>query len=313
MRYNISYATDNNYARHVAASLVSLFENNPNIVFDIYILTNCVKQEHLNHLNTIAVNYSQNITFIPIDNLFNKFSDLSLSINNLTISTYSRLFLSEVLPEEIDKILYLDCDIIINGNIIDIWKYNIEDFYLAGVIDTMYPNYKTSIFLPQDKPYINAGVLFINLTKWRDNVIEKDFVNFINKFDGNVPHLDQGVINGVFHEKVILDLKYNVQTPIFLFKKYENLLNFFSLEDYYSYEEVSRAKTEPIIIHYSAFFADRPWFTFCLHPLKKLYLKYLKLTPYGLESVSNNSNSTLIKKIKSLLFVYAQSIYLKIR
>jgi lipopolysaccharide biosynthesis glycosyltransferase len=312
MKYCISYATDNNYVPHVAASLVSLFENNKKVLFNVYILTNSVSENHSQNLQTIANDYGQSISFISIDSLINKLSELNVAVNSLSISTYSRLFLAEILPDEIDKILYLDCDTIIVGNITDIWKHNITNLYIAGVIDTMYPNYKSSISLPLNKPYINAGILFINLEKWRNGATEL-FMDFIKKFDGKVPHLDQGVINGVFHDKEILELKFNVQTPVFLFNKYKNLLNYFSLTDYYSKKEFLEAKKNPVIIHYSSFFADRPWFSFCLHPKKNLYRKYLTCTPYFSNKLLSNKKSTFVKKIKSIFFVYAQSIYLKIR
>ena len=313
MRYNIAYATDDNYVQHVAVSLVSLFSNNVNVRFEVYILSNAVSEVNMAHLKDIEKEYEQTIYFIPVEQLLSKLSENNVSVNKLSISTYSRLYLSTLIPDNVNELLYLDCDTIIVGEIKGIWDFNLSDIFVAGVIDTMFPYYKKAIGLPNEKFYINAGVLFINLAKWRISSIENAFMEFINRYDGKVPHLDQGIINGVFHDKGILDLKYNVQTPIFLFKKFNKMLNYFSLSNYYSESMFESAQKNPLIIHYSAFYADRPWFKFCLHPKKYLYYKYLELTPYKHCPLSKNVRSTLKNKVKSIFFVYCQNIYLKLR
>lgn len=313
MKYCVSYATDENYVQHVAVSLVSLFENNQKDLFDVYILVNNVTESHLKNLKLIGTAYKQNIFFISISHLIENLSKLNFSVNKLTITTYARLFLSKLLPEYVDRILYLDCDTVIVGDITGIWKHDITDLYVAGVIDTMFPYYKESIFLPQDKYYINAGVLFINIKKWRNEDVDLRFLEFINSFKGSVPHLDQGVINGVFHDKEILELKYNVQTPVFLIKRYSNLLRYFSLTNYYSEKDFLESKNGPVIIHYSSFFANRPWFSFCLHPMKSIYINYLEKTPYRSNKLVRNPRLTLSWKVKALFFVYVQSIYFKVK
>lgn len=312
MRYSVSYATDNNYVQHVAASLVSLFQNN-RASFDVYILCNALLDVHVQNIHSIAEKYHQKIYFISVETMINSLLESNVAVNKLSISTYSRLFMSKLIPSDVDKILYLDCDTIIVGDITGIWQQDISNFYVAGVIDTMFPYYKKSIYLPNEKMYINAGVLFVNLKKWRESSIDKEFMSFIDKFDGKVPHLDQGVINGVFHDKAILDLKYNVQTPVFLINKYRNLLTFFSLTNYYSERTFVESRKNPVIIHYSAFFADRPWFRFCLHPKRCLYIKCLKETPYYISKLPINKNSSIITKMKSLFFVFMQPLYFKLK
>lgn len=309
---SVAYATDNNYAQHVAVSLVSLFENT-NIALDVYVLADHLASSHMLNLLSIGRKYEQNIIFISVDNLTSILKGYNVAINNLSISTYSRLFLSVLLPETVERVLYLDCDTVIVDDISFLWSIPMYDYFIGGVIDTMFPNYKKDIFLPEDKYYVNAGVLLIDLTKWRCVKAEQLFTDFINKFNGNVPHLDQGVINGVFHDKLILDLKYNVQTPVFLIKRYMNILRFFSLANYYSSDEVASSKAKPVIIHYSSFFADRPWFEFCLHPRKKRYLNYLEMTPYKDCKLIKNPKRTFRRKIKSIFFVYFQSLYFFMR
>ena len=66
--------------------------------------------------------------------------------------------------------------------------------------------------------YINSGVILINLKKWREDNLEKKFIDFINKYNGDVPCADQGTINGVCKNKIlIIHPKYNTMTPMFSF------------------------------------------------------------------------------------------------
>ena len=73
----------------------------------------------------------------------------------------------------LDKIIYLDCDSIIADSLEDLDNIDISDYYIAGVQDTVTNFFKTSIGLNKDDRYINAGMLVINLKKWREDKIEE--------------------------------------------------------------------------------------------------------------------------------------------
>lgn len=311
----IAYATDNGYAQHVAVSLYSLFSSaKSSDRYKIYILDNNLAEFHRNNLIETARYFNQELSFIDISDIGSRLpSDIDTA--NLSISTYCRLFVAQLLPVDIEKVLYLDCDTYINDDLMEITEYlpANDDWYVAGVEDTMYPHMKEGIGLSRDALYINAGVLLINLSKWRgDNVLDR-FLDFIKLHDGAVPHLDQGVINGVFKNgKIRLPLRYNVQSPIFAFHKREDLLRFFSLSNFYDSNAVSLARKNPAIIHYTSFFLERPWFRFSIHPYKKLYRNTLQLTPYSHAELLHN-NISFKGKIKDLSFKYLQPLYLKLR
>lgn len=311
-KYNVCYATDDNYLMHLCSSIVSLltFSKNPQEV-TIHILANNVSISNKKILIDISKEYDSTIIFYDVNDL-TKYIPLTLEVNKLSISTYLRLFLAEILPRSIEKILYLDCDVIINGNVWDIWENNIDDYLVGGVVDTMFPKYLIEIGLKQDEPYINAGVLFINLRKWKENNITQQFVDFINKFNGSVPHLDQGVINGVIKKKFILNLCYNVQSPVFVFKRYHDLINFYGIKNYYKKEVWLFAKNNPIIIHYTSSYVGRPWYNFCLHPLKNKYLHFRRLTVFK-DTLLFKSNFSFFERVKNYLMLKSQSLFLTIR
>lgn len=312
--FPVAYATDNGYVQHVAVSIYSLLSNqDSDIRIDIYILDNKLSAANRDKLTRTANKFNARITYVDISNI-EQLLPKGIDTANLSISTYCRLFLPQLMPYTIDKLLYLDCDTLVCDNVRPITSaVKGDSWYVAGVEDTMYPQMKEAIGLSRNDLYINAGVLYINLRRWRDDNLTERFIEFINRFDGRVPHLDQGVINGVFRTgKVRIPLRYNVQAPIYAIHSYKNLKLFFDLDTFYTPADVADAKLHPAIIHYTSFFVERPWFKFCLHPRKNDYRATLRLTEFTEAQLLNNKIS-LVHIIKDIAFRYFQLIYIKLR
>jgi lipopolysaccharide biosynthesis glycosyltransferase len=86
-----------------------------------------------------------------------------------------------------------------------------------------------------------AGMLVINLRQWREDNMEQQMMNFINKHGGKVVYHDQGTINGVCLKKKILHPKFNAMTPFFVLDR-NQILDYHNLEDYYSAKKLKEAK-----------------------------------------------------------------------
>ncbi|MDD9266531.1 glycosyltransferase family 8 protein [Paenibacillus sp. GCM10023248] len=279
MTLHVVYSSDNNYAQHVGVSMVSLFENNKE--FDhihVYLIQNAVSLDNKSKLEEVCKKYKRTITFIGFDEISAK---LNLNIGNtISLNAYARLFLTSALENTIDKIIYFDCDSIINGSLHELWHTDISDHYVAGVCDTVSDNTKIKINMHIDRQYINSGMLLINLKKWREDEIERRFIEFISAHHGQVFHHDQGTINGVLNDKfVILHPKYNAMTTYFTMSRNE-IIQYYGLRYYYSEAELVEAVNNPVFIHYTPAFVNRPWIKGCKHPLAARYHDYLKISPW---------------------------------
>lgn len=303
---DIVYATDNLYAPLLCVSLVSLFENNKDIKFDVYVLDNNISVHNKDKIMAIAKKYKSNCFFICIND-YSSLSSKGLEVHKLSLSTYSRLLIPNVLPEDIEYVLYVDCDTIINGSLRELLNINIENYGIAGVEDAINPKEKEGIGLSKNIRYINAGVLLINVKYWRTHKLFNKYIKFIDKYKGKVPYLDQGIINGTISERLILPLKYNVQSPIFAIHSYKRLLRYFNLEVYYTESEIAECRKRPIIIHFTSFYMGRPWIRGCRHPYKEVYNKYLKLSNVNIEKW--DCNDSIISRVKNYIFIYAQFLY----
>ncbi len=293
---NVVYSSDDNYAQHLGVSLLSLLKNNQAFEkINIFIIDNDITESSKIKLIKIINKYSnvylQWIAFLPWKDRLN----LNMEWN-ISLSSYGRLFLASMIPESVNKILYLDCDTVICGSFLDLWNSSFAGI-AAGVQDTVSSDTKSAVGLVAANKYINAGVLLIDLFKWRKNNIEEKCMDFIKSQNGKVRHHDQGVLNGVLKDSFcILPLKYNVMTIHYMFSSSKIKKFFNDSADFYSQNDIDDAKKKPVVIHYTPSFTSRPWVNGCCHPLKKLYWDVLKETPWA-EAKPEKNNMKLYVRI----------------
>jgi len=253
MRINICFASDNNYVPHMAASIVSILKNaNVDDELYFYILSNKIKQEYKNKLLELKKIKDFNIEYLDINEDDFKNFPFPTETKHITITTYFRYKISSILPN-LDKIIYLDCDIIVKNSLNELFKTNIENYSLGGVEDIGYislQKLKIAKYVFTGF-YINAGVLLINLKKWReDNIEDKLFEYTLNNKD-IINIADQDVINAVLKDNILaLDYKWNVQDSFYRYKKQEVKGNINS-------KKIIMASKNPAIIHYT--FKVKPW------------------------------------------------------
>ena len=295
---NIAYSSDDNYVNVLSVSIVSLLENNKEFKeINIYVVDNNIKDGKKKNITKLVKSYNRNIIFIP----FTKICKNLKTDGKFSLSSFSRLFLSNI--ESIEKIIYIDCDTIIENSLINLWNTNMDGYYIAGVEDIVNKYYRDSIGLRRNEKYINAGLLLINLLKWREDCLQEKFIEFISKFNGSVPHHDQGVINGVCKGKIlILEPEYNVMSAFFDYTHTE-IMKISKIKEYYNEEIIEKAKQNPIVIHFTDGFKNRPWNVNCNHPLKHRYNYYVCKGDLDkkLNSKELSRNAKIVKKAYELL------------
>lgn len=309
---HIVIASDNNYAFLVSILLTSIFKNNPNVnCITINLLANNIDSNNIQIIKSHIPKDKGELIIYDLSDIRNR---LNINIpNTISISSYSRLFISSILSKDIDKVIYMDVDAIVNKPLMDLWSTSIiSNNYIAGVLDDVSSHAKMAIGLSQIEPYINAGLLLINLKKWREDYIERKFIDFLHSHNGNVYHHDQGIINAVCRGKIaILPPQFNMVTNFFV-QRYNTFLH---ITPFYTQTDIEIAKLNPVYIHFTASVAGRPWLKNCKHPLLHLFLKYKDLTSY--KNIPLKKDTSPFKlKLLSFIFYNAKPLYyfiLKIR
>ncbi|MCL2080362.1 MAG: glycosyltransferase family 8 protein [Oscillospiraceae bacterium] len=223
---NILYAFDDKYAELAGVSLVSLFENNKDAEeLNVYAVCGGVSEINKQRLVKIQNDYSRKIMFADapdVEKIVGR--QIEIEHKQWSLAAFNRLFISSILPQDMKKIIYLDCDTIIRGSLAKLWAINQDNNIVSGVrgINTIWQNlFNKRIFLKRNDIYISSGVMLINLDLWRHYNVEEKFIKFIKLMDGKIPSVDQGVINSVLKGYIgALDPEYNY--PVTEMKKFSH-------------------------------------------------------------------------------------------
>ena len=315
MNFEICMASDDNYSPHLGICLTSILENNKNHFINLHILNNNISKNNLNKLLSLTDKYSNlNINCYDINEFFNNNTikeDIGKNLKSnefykiLGISAYARLFIAEILPCNLDKILYLDSDIIVLSDLKELFEMDISNYYCAGCIGSSMASYfyKNSEF---NDPFINSGVLLINLDKWRTNKFSSEAISLIKSYpDKNFLH-DQNIINIISRNHIkIIDSKFNVSSQNF-YVKYKKMLkinSFFGpVDKYATEEEMMHFLKNPTIVHFLSQMWDRPWIVSnnlfnheVKNPYNEAYFYYKKLSPWCDEPFQISNKKFIIK------------------
>ena len=276
----VSYASNDGYAAHLAASMCSLFANNEseeNIT--VYILSNQLSEANIARLQSIADSYRREMVVVELGDVRSRFP-YEIDTRGFDVSALSRFFMAEMIPGSVDRILYLDCDTIVRDSLSPLWEQPLEGYALAAAMEpTVGMNIKGQIDLTKEDAYYNSGVLLINLAYWRQENVQRRLIDFYREKDGRLFACDQDTINGALRGEIkLLKPRYNFFTNLKYFP-YSSLV--VRTADYAAVtrEQFAEAKKNPAIIHYLG--DERPWKRGNLNPYRKYYCKYLSLTPYS--------------------------------
>ena len=277
---NVVFASDDNYAPFLLIAIHSLLKHNKKDFdkINIYVLDDGISEINKDKIQKNTNKYSSTtLTFIETKNM-NEMNitilGLKRNLNNSSLTTYARLFLSSLLPKSINKVLYLDCDSLIVDSFKELWKIDINDYPCAAVIDGTNTAVKEKLGFNRDEYYINAGVLLINLKKWREDHVEEKFVRFMTDNQNKFYQHDQGIINNTFKNQIkIIDPKYNLQS-YYQIVDYNLARKFLCTEtEYYTKEIIDECRKTPVFLHFCGPNYDRPWYNKD-HPYSEMFKEY---------------------------------------
>lgn len=297
-RMNIVSSTDDGYALYLAVALCSVCENNRGEDIDFHIIVgNGISGGNEALIRKVVERYEQRLTFYRIDEKLVSSFPLSKNsgLGHISLATYYRLYLTSILPDNIDKVLYLDCDIICRKNLSPVFGVIMDEVAVAVVPDMDEGNlnvYRRLRYSPS-MGYFNAGVMLVNLEYWRYNNMTEQFLDFIKMYPERMLYNDQDVMNFVLREhKILLPVKYNVQEAAL----YERVNISWEYD-----EQLEEAVKDPAIIHFTT--SPKPWNIGCKHPWQSEWTDYLTISGIpDFEYVECRSTKrTFYQKIRGLM------------
>jgi lipopolysaccharide biosynthesis glycosyltransferase len=204
---NIGYGIDNNYARCCATSIASFCFNNPTKNFNFHIMTNDLSTINKKQFEQLAQLYSINIYIYEIN--IDTLAKLPTQ-THLPIATYFRFILPLIL-DNVDKLFYIDADIICLQNADDLFSINLKDNIIGAVPDLPWMNAKRNKALNlRNHIYFNAGMLIINIAKWNNFNTFAKVLQAIQNEPQKFRYLDQDALNLILTNHIqYLDTKFN--------------------------------------------------------------------------------------------------------
>jgi len=204
-------AINDNYLECTLNLLKSIFQTNNPITINLYLIYNNLSSNSMDKLKNILENNNSKLFAYK----YNYNNDFKINLEHISIETYYRLYAPYILPDNVDKVLYLDGDIICNGSIEELYNADLGE-NIIGACDNIdiNPNFlnevNTRLGKPIDSPYYNAGVLLIDLNKYRNYITLNELNKYIEEYKDIAYLQDQDILNLVFDKKIKeLPLKYN--------------------------------------------------------------------------------------------------------
>ena len=255
---NVVFATDKGYLQHLAVALASLLEKNSGM--NVYVINSDISGSDWKKLEKLFVGKDSKLIDSKIDD--SRIEGL-ITHSYFTKANYYRLFIPDIVKG--DRALYLDADIVVTQSIDDLYNTEISDTFLAAVDNPEIKN-RYDLEMECSAKYFNSGIMLINLEYWRAHRIKEKVIEFVSRKPEVIQFVDQDGLNSVINGHWLeLHPKYNLHTVLLS-------------SDYASDPQIREAMDNPVIIHYTGL--HKPWHLRDSHPYKRLYWKYLRMTPY---------------------------------
>lgn len=243
---HIVFTIEDSYAQHLAVLLASLRKNCPREVH-CFIVSDFISTSNKRELEKTVAGSDILLSFLIEQSL----AQLDVKdYGHFSKASFFRLYLSTILPLSLNKVLYLDSDLIVLKDILALWNTNISEHAIAAVA---HPNTERENALTLEK-YINSGVLLINLEYWRAHKVQIQFQEIMQSQAGLLSFWDQDVLNIAFKNKILF------------------------LEQIWNHSPEQNGK-DTAILHFMGF--HKPWsIHFKKGRAKSLYYQFLFRTPY---------------------------------
>ena len=250
---NIAFNIDKNYPIYTMLTINSIVKNS-NSKFEFYIIENNLTDTQKTLMNFFVKKfYKQNITFIHFDNpIINKNKRIYLE-KNITNIAIARIMLPQIV-KNVDKIIYLDSDILVNTDIKALWDVDLNKHHTGMVQDIVqYKIEGTEI----KNHYMNSGVMVIDAKQWREKRISQKLLNLFNKSKNfQYYFVDQDIINIVLNGEI-------KEIPI----KWNNQM----------YKSKMLYQKNDCIYHFTGH--NKPWLFMTNSKQEKLYTRYWNHSP----------------------------------
>lgn len=260
-KLNILVTLDENYIPRLNVMLYSLLRSNADCLFDVYLLHAAIPETAIERTRKLLENRGR---LCPVQVRELRLLDAPTT-DRYPQEIYYRIFAARYLPRELDRVLYLDPDLIVNGSLLPLYGLDMSNYYFAAashVGGLMLKINDLRLDMDESAPYINSGVMLMNLELLRREQNEKDVFRFIQERKNLLVLPDQDIISGLYGSRILaLDpFRYNMTERLYqAHAPFDREL------------DLDWVRNNSVIIHYCG--RNKPWKKHYLGQLDIFYLE----------------------------------------
>jgi lipopolysaccharide biosynthesis glycosyltransferase len=264
---NLLLCCNEGYLQHLFVALTSIAEQKTRYVYDVVVV---MQNGNVVDCDALACRVLARYPHMRVSfRLLVPDAGLVLPTHaHYTVDIFTRLWVADFFAAAVDRVLYLDSDIVIVESLDPLWETALDGRTIGAV--SIPGSTRCAIFgIPQAAGYFNSGVLLIDLARWRRTHAFDRLMAYIQANHEKLIDPDQDALNAVLYDdRLPLGYEWNVISPFYF--PYHDL----GLAE----AEVARVRTQARIIHFNG--ASKPWSYFSRHPRREDYFRYLRLTPW---------------------------------
>lgn len=245
---NILITMDNRYIEPARVMLSSLQRKEKNTHFDVYVLHSSLTDKSIDALKRVLDPARSILHSIRIDDDLLAYAPTT---DRYPVEMYFRIFAARYLPKDLDRILYLDPDLVINRRIDDLYNMPIDGYLMAAATHVREMMRKINVLrldMHEHGTYINSGVLLLNLDALRKEQDYEKVFEYIKKYKNMLMLPDQDILSGLYSDRVLpIDAyRYNMTERLFRYCRSED-----------DSKNVNWIRANSAIIHYCG--RNKPW------------------------------------------------------
>lgn len=267
---HIAFCFDQNYAMPAGVAMLSICINTPGPVCFHALVSSDVTDVTVKQMENMVAPYGDSVVFHYVDQAL---VDGTHTNGYLSQSTYYRLLLPVILPSELSRVIYLDCDVVTVASLRPLWETELGEndpsamVHDSGGSDVRYHN---ELGIPLVHPYYNSGVILMNLDCWRKENLSQKCIS--SAVENDYRFVDQDAQNLVLGTRIKpLSFRYNLQQNLLTDDESQWLL-----EKGKFFDDVHESMKNPVVIHFIGWI--KPWHEGCKNAEE--WLKCKSLSPW---------------------------------
>jgi len=264
--------------------MISLLENNKHLgELVIYIAGPDINEENQSKLKEVADCYGRVVKFLNVEKIEEQLKTCKINNYHKNNIIFYRLFIEQLIPDNIERILHIDSDTIVSSSIEELETFRFDENKTCAMIrERVFKGYNSIIGLKESDNYFNAGVILFDMNKWKTFNCSEKVLEGLYSGKANFHLADQDLLCSAINEHIqVLPFKFNVHS-LWLSIGINNLYTFFDANEsnLYSIDEIYKAIENPVILHCSRSISGTPWERGNKNPFKKEWNQYKEISPW---------------------------------